>query len=1148
MKSGLQFHTMHEADFVPLHVHTEYSLLDGAIKIPELISTAASYGMPAVAMTDHGNIFGAVQFYKAAMKGGVRPIIGCEVYVTSGSRFEHAQRGEEGSVRHHLVLLARDEVGYSNLVKLVSKGHIEGFYHKPRVDHELLELHHEGLIALSACLKGEVPSALIKGDEAKARTLAKWHMDVFGEGNYWLELQDNGLKEQNEVNKKLVELSRSLDIGLVATNDCHYMRREDSRAHEILLCIQTGKTMADPTHMRFGTDKVYFHSPDEMRAAFRELPQAVTNTRAIAERCHVQFELGKPRLPKFVPDDGRSPSVYLDSIAHEGLDKMFTPTAPPQEYIDRLELELALFKKMKFASYFLIVWDFIRHARSQGIPVGPGRGSAAGSLVANCIGITDIDPIKYGLLFERFLNPERISMPDIDVDFCKDRRGEVIKYVGEKYGQDHVSQIITFGTMAARAVIRDVARAMDVPYADADRIAKLVPEELKMTIEKALKLEPQLRKEYETNDVVRDLIDVATRLEGLSRHASTHAAGVVISREPLMDIAPLYVNQSDKSIVTQFDMKSVEEIGLIKFDFLGLKTLTIIDNTLKLLRADNIELDMKHIPLDDKKTFDLLSAGTSTGVFQLESSGMKDILLKMAPDRFEDLIALVALYRPGPIGSGMIDDFIKRKKGLTPVKYEIPQLKEILDETYGVILYQEQVMQIANKLGDFTMGQADELRKAMGKKLMDKIEEKRASFVKNAVKNGIKEQKAVKVYDQMAKFAEYGFNKSHSAAYALVSYQTAYLKANYPVHFMAATLSADLDNTDKIVKSIKECRKMGISILPPDINLCGSEFRVIGQSVRFGLGAVKGVGVAALESIIETRRATGHFKSVEDFMRRLDSKRVNKKVIEALIKSGAMDSLCELATEAAIGTIATCRQKALKTASESGGQIQSMDLFGGLPESKAAEPDGWDEAELLRNEKDALGFFITGSPLDKYRKILTAMGIPDIIGLEECADKQIVETAGIVTAIRRLRTKKDKAMAALTLDDGEGSIEVVVLPPLYETQQNGIKKDAAYLVKGPFEKSDRGYKIVADTLKDLESLLHSKSHGRRVIVNVQSGRDDIAALRDMLPMVQGGMPLYIRVHTPEAKVYIQANLEVMPDEALIGRVEAMLGKGALEIM
>lgn len=1137
---------MHHSDFVPLHVHTEYSLLDGAIKIPELVSTAVEFKMPAVAMTDHGNLFGAVEFYKAANKAGVRPIIGCEVYLTTGNRTEHQQRGEEGSVRHHLVLLAQNNTGYSNLVKLVSKGHLEGFYHKPRVDHELLELHHEGLIALSACLKGEVPYLLLNGKDEQARATALWHKEVFGEGNYWLEVQDNGLKEQIEVNRKLVALSKELGIGLVATNDCHYMRREDARAHEILLCIQTGKTMADPAHMRFGTDKVYFHSPDEMRASWRELPDAVTNTRAIAERCHVEFQLGVPRLPKFEPPAGYSPSEYLEKLSREGLARMFPNGEPPANYVERLDYELAMFKKMKFASYFLIVWDFIHHARSQGIPVGPGRGSAAGSLVADTIGITDIDPIKYGLLFERFLNPDRISMPDIDVDFCKDRRGEVIKYVGEKYGQEYVCQIITFGTMAARAAIRDVARAMDFPYADADRLAKLVPEELKMTLERAIKMEQQLRTEYETKDEVRDLLDVAIRLEGLSRHASTHAAGVVISSVPLMDVVPLYVNQSDKSVTTQFDMKSVEEMGLIKFDFLGLKTLTIIDNTLKLLRADGIELDMKTIPMDDKKSFELLSAGHSTGVFQLESTGMKDILIKMAPDRFEDLIALVALYRPGPIGSGMIDDFIKRKKGLTPVRYDLPQLKEILDETYGVILYQEQVMQIANKLGDFTMGQADELRKAMGKKLMDKIEAKRDEFVRNAVKKGIKEAKAAKVYDQMAKFAEYGFNKSHSAAYALVSYQTAYLKANYPVHFMAATLSADLDSTDKIVKSIKECRKMGVSILPPDINLCGSEFKVIGQGIRFGLGAVKGVGVAALESIIETRATAGPFKAVEDFMRRIDPRRVNKKVIEALIKAGALDSTCA-PDGTDIHVVATCRQKALATATDFGGTIPSMDLFGGPAQEQV--PEGWDEAELLRNEKDALGFYITGSPLDKYRKVLTAMGIPDIAGLEEMADKQEVEIAGIVTAIRRLRTKKDnQIMAALTLDDGEGSLEVIVWPDLYEAQQSGIKKDSAYLVKGVFEKSEKGMKVLASSLRELEGILHSKGNGRKVIVNVESGKTDMQALRDLLPAALGGMPLYIRVRTADNVVLIQTPIEIMPDEPLIKRIEGLLGRGALEII
>ncbi len=766
------------ADYVSLHLHTEYSLLDGAIRIKELVERAKEFKMPAITMTDHGSLFGAVDFYKQATKAGLKPIIGCELYVAPGSRHDRGNSGHE-EVSFHLVLLARDNAGYKNLVALVTRAYLEGFYYKPRVDMDLLEQYSGGLIALSACMKGEIPYCLQRGLLDRARERALHFKHIFGPDNFFFEIQANGLPEQLEINRQLIELGRELHIGLVATNDCHYLKKEDAKAHEVLLCIQTGKTLKDASRMKFSSTEFYLKSPAEMKETFRDVPEAISNTIQIAERCNVDFELGRSLLPQYKTDDGEDPFALLRRLADEGLDRKLGP-AVADIYHARLRTELDVIKKMGYASYFLIVWDFIRYARSKDIPVGPGRGSAAGSLVSYCLDITEIDPIKYNLLFERFLNPERISMPDIDVDFCQDRRGEVITYVSEKYGKDHVAQIITFGTMAAKAAIRDVGRAMDIPYAEVDKIAKLVPNTPKITIEAAMKQEPQLKELYDTNDQVKELLDIAMRLEGLNRHASTHAAGVVISPVPLTEYTPLYKSPSDESIMTQFDMGSVEGIGLLKFDFLGLKTLTVIQKTLSYIKQDGKEIFLENIPLDDEETYDLLSSGQTTGIFQLESAGMRDILVKMTPNRIEDLIALVALYRPGPIGSGMIDDFIKRKKGKVAVKYDLPQLKEILDETYGVILYQEQVMRIANKLANFSLGQADILRKAMGKKNIEVMGKQKEHFVNGAVANGINEKKASKIFDLLANFAEYGFNKSHSAAYAFVSYQTAYLKAHYP--------------------------------------------------------------------------------------------------------------------------------------------------------------------------------------------------------------------------------------------------------------------------------------------------------------------------------------------------------------------------------
>lgn len=1131
------------SDYIPLHLHTEYSLLDGAIRIKELVQQATAFRMPAVAITDHGNLFGAVEFYRHATKAGIKPIIGCEVYVAPGKRLErrHSPDVEEGSF--HFILLAKDNSGYRNLVSLVTKAYTEGFYYKPRIDMDLLEQYSGGLIGLTSCLKGEVPYYLQRGMIDKAREKALEYKHILGPENFFIELQNNNLPEQEEANRRLIELARELHIGVVATNDCHYMRREDSRAHDILLCIQTGKTVKDNNRLHFNSDGFYFKSPEEMKNAFKDIPEAILNTRAVAERCNVEFRLGVNLLPVYELENGQSPDALLDKLAFEGLSNKFGQN-PEKTYIERLRRELDIIQKMGYSSYFLIVWDFISYAKTKGIPVGPGRGSAAGSLVSYCLGITDIDPVKYTLLFERFLNPERVSLPDIDVDFCKDRRSEVISYVAEKYGKNHVAQIITFGTMAAKAAIRDVGRALDFPYAEVDRIAKLVPNTLNITIEDTLKAEPQLNALYDGNPRIKELIDTAMRLEGLCRHASTHAAGVVISPTPLTDYTPLYKNPSDGSIMTQFDMGSIEKIGLLKFDFLGLKTLTVIDKALKHIRNSGKDLSLKDISFEDEKTYELLSSGNTIGIFQLESAGMRDLLVKISPNRFEDLIAIVALHRPGPMGSGMIDDFIKRKKGRIPVKYELPRLKEILDETYGVILYQEQVMRIANKLANFTMGQADILRKAMGKKRPEEMEKQKEAFIQGARSNGISEKRATRIFDLMAFFAEYGFNKSHSAAYAYIAYQTAYLKTHYPVEFMAATLSADMDNTDKIVKSIAGCREMGIAILPPDINLCGKEFKVIGNSIRFGLEAVKGVGSSAIESIIESRN-TEPFTSVSNFLERVDQRKVNKKVIENLIKAGAFESL---------GTTRVKAMELMNSILNGSSRIHTarvfgqQSIFGNIAEEAIEDTVEWDEEELLKHEKEALGFYITGHPLIKYSGQLEKIGTKKTSELEEIPDGQEIKVGGILKSIKKIQTRsKAEIMAYCTLEDPEGNIEVIVFPDLYRTSQPLLQKDTPLLVKGTVDKTEKGIKVVSTEISRLDAL--ETKMGYKVEISLRYPLLNGFSLQRLKSIItsnsNGEYPLYLRIFQKDTETLIATGIKISPDSEIINRIEEIAGKGAV---
>ncbi len=1153
---------MHHSDYVPLHLHTEYSLLDGSIKIRELVELASFYRMPALAITDHGNLFGAIDFYKKVSKAGIKPIIGCEVYVAPSSRFE---KKEVNTPEHsfHLILLARDNTGYRNLVTLVTKAYTEGFYYKPRIDKDLLSQYSGGLIGLSSCLKGEVPYYLSRDMLDDARQSALQYKNILGPENFYIEVQDNGLESQERVNKKLIALADELHIGIVATNDCHYLKKEDARAHDILLCIQTGKTVNDRERLRFESDGFYFKSPEEMKAAFADVPAAILSTREIAERCNLEFNLGATLLPMYVVENGLSPDAFLEDLAMKGLKDRFGHN-PPEIYKDRLITELNIINRMNYASYFLIVWDFISYARRNGIPVGPGRGSAAGSLVAYCLGITEIDPIKYNLLFERFLNPERISMPDIDVDFCKDRRSEVISYVSKKYGMDHVAQIITFGTMAAKAAIRDVGRSLDMPYAEVDRIAKLIPNTLNITIDDALKSEPQLKELYDSNQRVKDLIDIARRLEGLCRHASTHAAGVVVSPEPLTQYTPLYKNPTDGTITTQFDMDAVESIGLLKFDFLGLKTLTVIEKTLRYIRDNGIELSLDGIPMDDEDTYKLLGSGQTTGIFQLESSGMRDILMRMQPNRFEDLIALVALYRPGPME--WIDDFVRRKNGETKITYQLPQLKEILDETYGIILYQEQVMMIANKIAGFSMGQADILRKAMGKKRPEDMERQKEAFIKGAVAKGISERKAAKLFETMEPFAKYGFNKSHSAAYAYLAYQTAYLKAHFPVAFMAATLSTDMDNTDKIVKSISECRKMSIDILPPDINDSGREFKVIGNAIRFGLEAVKGVGSSAIESIADAREKGGPFKSIEDFIRRVDSKRVNRKVIESLIKAGAFDSLSIGRAEAMalLGTV-------LNGAPGAGSLFGQQDIFGGVG---GGGVEKWDEMDILRYEKEALGFYITGHPLSRYRDDLSTLNIRRTSELEDIPDRQEVQIAGVVSSIKRIKTRnRAETMAYLIIEDEEGSIDVIVFPELYRGMSDILNKDVIVSVKGDIDKTEKGIKLVSREICRLDDLVKAgdrnalgspKSqrlfgvpsslithHPSRVveitITSHSATTEKLKGLKGLLSGHTGGCPLQLKIELNGCVVIIAARLRVEPSRALIEGVEGLIGKGAVSV-
>jgi DNA polymerase-3 subunit alpha len=1054
--------------FVHLHLHTEYSLLDGATRPDELAKRVAKLGMPACAITDHGNMFGAVEFYNAMKKEKVKPVIGCEMYVAYGSRFDKAgvEDGQaDAGANNHLIVLAANNEGYKNLVKLVSAGYTEGFYYKPRIDKELLREHREGLIVLSSCLKGEVSQALAGGNPTKAREAALQYKEILGAENFFLEIQDHGIPDQQKIVPMMARLGEEVGLRLVATNDSHYLSKDDAFAHEVLLCIGTGKTLGDEKRMKFYSDDFYVKGPDEMRRIFSGYGEALDNTVKIAERVDVSLDVSGYHLPKFPVPPGKDLAGYFAEVARAGLERRLKAAAPlfaakkkkhePQAYHDRLESEIEIIKSMGFPGYFLVVWDFIKYAKDNGIPVGPGRGSGAGSLVAYSMGITDVDPLDYDLLFERFLNPERISMPDIDIDFCMNRRGEVIDYVRRKYGADKVAQIITFGTMAAKSVVRDVGRVLGLPYGLVDKVAKTIPTGPEVTLPTAAKESPALIEAMKNDHEVERIIEIGSKLEGLSRHAGMHAAGVVITPEPVTNYVPLYRTNRDE-IVTQYDMRIVEKMGLLKMDFLGLRTLTVIDDAIKSAKAvEGLSIDIANLPLNDPEVFRLFQEGRTKGVFQFESSGMVDVLRKSRPTQFEDLAALNALYRPGALDAGMVDVYVKVKSGAQKPRYLVPIMKDLLEETYGVIVYQEQILLIAQRVAGYSLGQADLLRKAMGKKDAAVMAAERGKFVEGAAANGYDKKKANEIFDYIEPFARYGFNKSHSVAYALVAYQTAWLKVHYPRHFMAALMTSEMDRTDFVVKFINEAAQLGIRILPPDINESNYAFTVVGQNIRFGLGAVKGVGESAIESILEARQKKGRFTSLLDFCEAVDLRACNKKVIEALIKSGSFDFLGS-SRKVLFETLETTADSAQRAREEK--ERGQSSLFGGMTSSSVTMSSAparplvnaeWPDDEKLKFEKETLGFYITGHPLNKYAAELQLFANAATDTLHQHID-EIVNIGGIVSQIKKSKIKKGpnegKLMAKFILDDQRGSVEVVVFSDLYSKYAKWLDNGEAVLL------------------------------------------------------------------------------------------------------
>ena len=1149
--------------FVHLHLHTEYSLLDGAIRLKDLFPRAREFGYPAVAITDHGNMYGALKFYEQALDHGIKPIIGCEVYVAPKGRKDRSARSAREAA-YHLVLLAQNNVGYKNLLRLVSAAYFEGFFYKPRVDLDLLREFNEGLIALSACLHGQIPAAILNGDRKGAKALAESYAEVF-DGRFYLEIQENGIAEQTEVNHELVDLAREVGLPLVGTNDCHYLYPNDAKAHDVLLCIQTNRTVDDPNRMRFSTDRLYFTSPEDMLERFKDYPpEVLSNTLEIAEQCNVEMEFGRHHFPLYPLKKGETYEGLFDRLAREGLERRLREDRVPKEkeaeYRERFETEMSVIIEKGFASYFLIVADFIRWAKSKSIPVGPGRGSAAGSLVAYAMGITEIDPVAYGLFFERFLNVERESLPDIDVDFCMNRRDEVIQYVTQRYGgEDFVSQIITFGQMKARAVIRDVGRAIGMPYQEVDHIAKLVPDHLNITLDQAIQLEPRLKRLEKEDPRVAELLSIARSLEGLPRHASTHAAGVVISDRPLVDYLPLAKDQNGGT-VTQFDMDSVKRVGLIKFDFLGLKTLTVIDRALKLIKEHlGKDIDLSQIPLDDPETYELLSRADTTGVFQLESAGMKDLLVRIRPSRFTDMIALVALHRPGPMESGMVDQYVRAKHGETQVSYIVPELEPVLKETYGLIVYQEQVMKIAQVLAGYSLGEGDILRRAMGKKRHDEMAAQRDRFLSGAERHGVPASKARVIFDLIEKFAGYGFNKSHSAAYALIAYQTAWLKTHYLVPFMASLLSNELKNTDGVIKFIYECKAHGIHVLPPDINRSRADFTVDGESIRFGLAAVKGVGPGAIDAIVRERDRNGPYRDFGDFCSRVDLKKLNKRMLEGLIGCGTFDSLGHRRSQLVAVLDEAFEFGQSRKQERLSGQLS---LFDFMSESSAEEASGsalklpdipeWSDIECLANEKKSLGFYLSRHPLDPYRDDLARLGSMDTDRLSGMADGTKVCLGGIVRSKKEILTRKGDRMAFLVLEDLHGSVDVVCFHDIYAGTRAILEGDSPLWVEGVLKNEDdkNGHKVLARSIESLDMACKKKIKG--FLIEFQAGRsgpEKLGPLKDILLRYHGTYPIKLAIIVPDRGQVLLGLPDAYSVDAVPGLsddINGLLGYRAIE--
>lgn len=1157
------------SQFVHLHLHTDYSMLDGACDVEKLVARVKELGMPAVAMTDHGNIFGAVHFVNAAHKEGVKPIVGCELYVCKKNDHRIERTPPEGDTYNHLLVLAENEEGYRNLVRITSEASLHGFYYKPRVSKQFLAEHAKGLIALSGCLKGEVAEFLTEEKYAAAREAAATYRDIFGKENFFLEIQDQGLEQEHKIRRDLIQLEKDLASPLVATNDSHYLCEEDAHAQDVMVCIQTGKSIQEPNRMKFQGNQFFVKSYEEMARVFKDSPDVLTRTVAIAERCNMKLEKVSSPFPHFDVPAGFTLDSYFEHVTREGFARRLEMLRPLDnqgrlkhslsDYEQRLSREIAIIQQMKFSGYFLIVWDFIRYAKEHNIPVGPGRGSAAGALVAYSMGITDIDPLQHELLFERFLNPERVSMPDIDIDFCMNRRGEVIDYVTRKYGRENVAQIITFGTMAAKAAIKDVGRAMDIPYSDVDRIAKMVPTTLNIKLDDAINDSPELKKAYESDSKVRELLDTARKLEGLVRNAGVHAAGVVIAPRPLTELVPLHRTKNDE-IVTAFDMVAIEKMGLLKMDFLGLTTLTILDDALKLIeqvRGQKMVLD--DIPLEDAETYQkVFHKGLTSGVFQFESHGMRDVLRRYQPNSIEDLTALNALYRPGPIQGGMIDDFIERKHGRRKIEYELPELKEILAETLGVIVYQEQVMQIANRLAGYSLGEADLLRRAMGKKKAEEMAQQRERFVQGATHRGFPTRKIEKIFDLMAQFAGYGFNKSHSAAYALLAYHTAFLKTHYPVEFMAALLTSVTGNTDDVVKYINECREMGIAVEPPDINVSDANFTPHGAAIRFGLAAVKNVGHNAIDSIVAGRKKLGSYKTIFQFCENVDLRLLNKRVLESLIKSGAMDSLGRRAPLMAVLDKAMERAQKVQRDAESGqhglfGVFQQEDEH--AHNDKLPNIPDWDEHQRLASEKEILGFFITGHPLEKYKDKLEdfrALTTTEISGLKNSTGKDEIYAGGVICNIRILKSKKGDFYAQGTFEDMEGSVDLLVFPEAFRRLQDKVKLEVPVLVRGGVRiEEGSNPKLTVSEIVPLEEAQPKLPRSIRVRIPVETATDNtIDALHTLFTERQGQAKVLFDVErVGDFMVVMEAEgYNVQPDRNFIARVEELCGRGAVRII